>query len=481
MRRRVRLALLLLATLTRLWGLDAPSLWLDEAFSHAFATVTPDIAWEAMIVDGVHPPFYYLLLRPWLVLAGRSEFALRFPSALAGVLTVALVIRAGRLWLGEGAGHWAGLLLALNPFHVWYSQEARMYALFGALATAVLMAFWWALRSRTTRAWVVLALLSAFAYSTHYFALYLPLVQFVYLLITFRRHYGALVSWTVTQAAAALPLAAWLVALYTIAGGSFGIGWIPTPRPDDLLRTLWAFGMAYDGRVTPLVVIAVAVWMALLTLGVWRGPGSQRVRWLLLLSLALPPLVTFLLSLRRPAYVDRFFIAAVPPFVLLAAAGLARLPRPMPLVVGLALAGLGLWGMVRFHSDPVFVKEDWRAAAAYVEARERHGDALVLRYFQDHLPFGYYYRGGLNPEAMTLNRVTKPLSELTAGSDRLWLILHPVNTDPIHLAGSEPFALALDDRDPAISSWIAAHPPGEVRSLPGLSVMRFDLEDGPQE
>ncbi|MGC9336428.1 MAG: glycosyltransferase family 39 protein, partial [Anaerolineae bacterium] len=355
--------LLLLAALTRLWGLEVRSLWMDEAFSHAFATVPPSIAWEAMIVDAVHPPFYYLLLRPWLDLAGGSEFALRFPSVLAGVLTVALVIRAGRQWLGERAGQWAGLLLAVNPFHVWYSQEARMYALLGALAIAVLMAFWWALHDTRSRSWMPLALLSAVTFSTHYFALYLPLVQFIYLLVTFRRHHQALIPWTVTQAAAALPLAAWLVTLYSVDGGTFGIGWIPTPRPTALLKTLWAFSMAYDGRVTPLVVLSVAAWSALLTVGVWRGPGSQSARWLLLLSLILPPLVTFLLSLRRPVYVNRFFIGGVPAFVLLAGAGLMDAPRAVRGAFGVALVGLGLWGVVCFHTDASFIREDWRGVA----------------------------------------------------------------------------------------------------------------------
>jgi len=85
----------LLAAAVRLCGLGVQSLWLDEAFSHLFATLPLDMVWQAMIVDAVHPPLYYLLMRLVIVLVGGSEFALRFPSALAGVLTVALLYRAG--------------------------------------------------------------------------------------------------------------------------------------------------------------------------------------------------------------------------------------------------------------------------------------------------------------------------------------------------------------------------------------------------
>ena len=135
------IGVMLLATFARLWGLGTQSLWMDEAFSYLFGTLPLGMAWETMIVDAVHPPLYYLLLRPWLALVGESELVLRFPSAVVGVLTVAILYRAERCWLDRRTAGWAPLLLALNPFHIWYSQEARMYALLGLLSLVVLVAF----------------------------------------------------------------------------------------------------------------------------------------------------------------------------------------------------------------------------------------------------------------------------------------------------------------------------------------------------
>jgi 4-amino-4-deoxy-L-arabinose transferase-like glycosyltransferase len=449
---------------------------MDEAFSHLFATLPLNLSWQAMIVDAVHPPLYYLLLRPWLALAGDGEFALRFPSALAGVLTVALSLQVGRDWLGERAGVWAAFLLALNPYHVWYSQEARMYALLGLLSLAVLAAFWRVLRRRRRGDWAILGALSALAYVTHYFALYLPLIEFIFLLSKFRRYHRALARWAVVQALAVLPLAGWLTALYATAGGTFGIGWIPAPRLVDPLLTLWSFGMAYDGRLTLGVVAGLAMWGGALVLGMWRGLVVEDAKLFLILSLALPLLVTLLLSLRRPTYVDRFFIGSLPAFVGLAAVGLVRLPRPALCVVGLALAGLGIWGVARFHLDPMFAKEDWRAAARYVEARERTGDALALRYFQHVVPFGYYYRGELEPQAVTVNRVTTPVEGLASGYGRLWLVLRARHGDPHHLAWSEPFDPELDEANPVVRKWIAFHQRENEAAYSGVSVLLFDLE-----
>ncbi len=471
--------LLLLATLTRMWGLGRPSLWLDEAFSHLFAVLPLQMAWQAIIVDAVHPPLYYLLLRPWLTLAGGSEFALRLPSALAGVLTVALLLRAGRRWLGRRATGWSGLLLAVNPFHIWYSQEARMYALLGLLWLGSLWAFWQAVHRQRPGAWTLLGVLSALAYLTHYFALYLPLVQFAFLVATLRRHHRALARWTLTQAVAALPFAGWLTALYSVGGGTFGIGWIRQPGLSDLLRTLWSFGMAYDGRITPIVAVGLLVWVGLAGWGMGyggRAAGAQRVALPLLgLGLALPLLATFLLSLRRPAYVDRFFIGSLFSFLLLAGGGLARIPRWPRWAAGLALAGLGIWGTARFHFDPLFAKEDWRGAAAYVRTRERTDDGLALRHFQYVVPFLYYYQGALEPEAVTVNRDTASLDELAAGHRRLWLLFRGRHDDLHHLAWNEPFDLERDEGHPEVRAWLERHPPAEVVAFPGVTLMRFDL------
>jgi len=75
------------------------------------------------------PPGYYVLLRAWEFFSGRSEFALRYFSLIFGVLGVALIYRLGRRGLGTGAGVIAALLLTLQPFHTFYSQDARMYSL----------------------------------------------------------------------------------------------------------------------------------------------------------------------------------------------------------------------------------------------------------------------------------------------------------------------------------------------------------------
>jgi 4-amino-4-deoxy-L-arabinose transferase-like glycosyltransferase len=134
------LLLLALAFGLRVYRLDGPSLWYDEAFSIALARSG---VWQPL---EAHPPLFYLILRLWMALAGSSEFSARFLSVGVGVLTVALFgAAAARL----GRSPWAGLLgLALAatlPFWIWESREVRMYS---ALGMWTALALWMELQGR---------------------------------------------------------------------------------------------------------------------------------------------------------------------------------------------------------------------------------------------------------------------------------------------------------------------------------------------
>ena len=117
----------------RVYRLGDQSLWYDEAVTAQVAAqgIAELTRWTA---DDIQPPLYYYAVAGWTRLAGRGEWALRFPSAAFGVLTVALLAAAARRLFGRGragqvAALAAALLAALSPLYVYYAQEARMYTL----------------------------------------------------------------------------------------------------------------------------------------------------------------------------------------------------------------------------------------------------------------------------------------------------------------------------------------------------------------
>ncbi|HBY95651.1 MAG TPA: hypothetical protein DEP84_17140, partial [Chloroflexi bacterium] len=173
----------LLAFALQSWALGGQSLWYDEGFS-AWLAARPTADIIVRTAADIHPPLYYLLLHGWIAFAGQTEFALRFPSVLAAVVTVPLLWRLARRLLGWGAADGAALLVAFSPLWLWYAREARMYTLVTALGVAALLVLVGQLHQEPRLGTVtVLAALDIAAVYTHFYAWFLVAVQVAWLLL----------------------------------------------------------------------------------------------------------------------------------------------------------------------------------------------------------------------------------------------------------------------------------------------------------
>ncbi len=495
----------LLGAALRLFHLGTQSLWLDESLSVVFAAVPFKTGMEAVVTDGVHPPLYYLVLRLFLYM-GQSESVVRLPSVVFGTLGIPLVYEIARLCFDQKVGLVSALLLSLSPFHVWFSQEARMYTMATFLTLASIYFFlcllqghgqrkgdqpllssplqraWDCQSGEARRWWLGFVVCTALGYYTHYFTFFITLAEFAYLLITFRTHYHLFKKWTLAQAAAFLPLVPWLVAIFTREMISFGIGWVPRPEWLDLCKTLWNLSVGYTGALTPGIILSLLPFVLAFLWGVWIGAPSSKVRHprlFLHLWFWLPMLVAFLLSLRRPIYIDRLFIMTLPAYLILLAWGIAspkaswaRWALGAGLVVAMAV------GLSRVYFDAsLYTKEDWRGAARYVQNQSQPCDIITLRNFQDLLPFNYYYQGEVQRVPITLNRVTTPLAELSAGHCRLWVVYRHPHESSHFLARSQPFDLDSQEGDPQVRGWLMDHQNDilEEKGFSGVQVILYDL------
>ncbi|MEK7113121.1 MAG: glycosyltransferase family 39 protein [Patescibacteria group bacterium] len=121
------------------------SLWLDEAIG---AMAARDFSFFGILNNfpkfDNHPPLYYLLLKGETSLFGFSEISLRFPSIIFGVATVYFTYITARHFVGKKEKffpNFCALLLATSPLHIYYSQEARMYAMAAFLAVVAVYSF----------------------------------------------------------------------------------------------------------------------------------------------------------------------------------------------------------------------------------------------------------------------------------------------------------------------------------------------------
>jgi len=427
--------LLLVALGVRLWRIGAESLWLDEATSLFLArkSAAGVIAWTA---KDIHPPLYYLLLHFWRVF-GESEAALRSLSAVAGALSTVVLHALGARLFDRRTGFVAGVLLALAPIHVWYSQQARMYAWLGfwaLLSSLCLVAF---LDSRRARFAVGYVLASAAALYTHYYTVFVFLAQGVYVLYEARRarrwrHVG---EFAAGVGASALLFAPWIpTMLFQVTSG--GGGWVArggTPGLRALADILVGFSVGNVRAMYPFWLrwLAYGLLAGLSAWAIWAGlraPERAPRRGVVFAAvyLAVPVGTAWLISQVKPLYSERYLVTFLPGYLLLAAGGVGALPKAWLRRVAVALLvaamAFGLWQM-----GNVLQTEDWRSAAAYVSERAADGDVAVFYPGWDAKPFGYYSTADL--PAWTWFKVPLPPDEVESsvrpgveGYRRAWLV-----------------------------------------------------------
>ncbi|HEY72357.1 MAG: hypothetical protein DRJ03_04270 [Chloroflexi bacterium] len=412
------LIILLLAAFLRFYRLDAQSFWNDEGNSARIAERSLDLILEGAAGD-IHPPGYYLLLHYWRAMFGQSEFALRSLSVAAGVATVAFTYLLGRCLFGKSTGLVAAFLGAISPFAVYYSQEARMYALLGALSAASIYLLFRCLKkpgfsvSKATKTWFLVYVLTAAAgLYTHYafpFVLLVHNVVFGLWWLAVARRSGErwrwLLAWGGAQAAIAALYLPWLlIALRSVTGWSpAGQGYELGPALLDVLRIL-TVGITLPIEQATLALVGAG---ALLLAGLWPRK-AERMDWLGVASqalyLLLPVVLIFTFGLYKPAWL-KFLIVVLTPFHILTAHGIENLTqfairpdrsgRRLQLAICVLLLTscflLLIPSLHNLYFDPAYFRDDYRQVACDVMAVSRPKDAIVLNAPNQWEAFTYYY------------------------------------------------------------------------------------------
>ena len=172
----------------RFWALGTQSIWYDEFVTVQVASRPLGDLFGTIAKREGSPPLYFFLSWIWTRLFGDGEVALRSLSTIAGILTVAIAYSIAReLGQSRRTCRLAALLVATNPLLIWYSQEARPYALFVALAAASLL---WCVRAANhgrSRDFLFWGVWSALALSTHYFAVFFVAAEAAWIFLA-QRH-----------------------------------------------------------------------------------------------------------------------------------------------------------------------------------------------------------------------------------------------------------------------------------------------------
>ena len=258
--------ILALALGMRVWTLGEKNLWLDESSSWEIATssVTQLVTVTA---EDPHPPLYFLALKGWIAIFGDSVIALRSLSVASGLLAVYLAFRLAAICLGRGASYAVLLWFAVSPNAIYFSQEARVYALATAAVLGLCLAYrrWVDSDFRSWPALVAYGGCGAAGLYLHYFTALPVVALWLHAIFLATRRPFSWRPWLLVHAGIALLYSPWIgPALAQIERGQpwwrRQVGWEQIPGyAADLLRelTFGIYGVPIVGTVTGAVGVCV--------------------------------------------------------------------------------------------------------------------------------------------------------------------------------------------------------------------------------
>jgi hypothetical protein len=394
---------LALAAFLRFDGLGQPSYWLDEVLHQRVTTTALSQSWWKWLV-GFEPengPLYYAsqaLMRAF----SMSEFAGRFPAALFGLITIPLLWLAGKHTEDHGIG---AALLAISPLAIYYSREARPYALMMMLTAALIVAL--------LRGWSVIAVVLAMIYTAA--AVAPVLAAFLIVAVVDRRWK---IAATTVIALIALPL------LYRGAAQPAGNA-LPLHLDfalfDSLLRnfSVTALTSHFGGRA------AIALFL-LAIIGAIALAKRDRRTAIVVIGMSVLPLVIALgaLVVFKRWYAIRYLTPVLPAYLLLAGAGIAFIARRFHVIalVIVALFVTQTWHAAR--TEP-WQKLNWRLIAEKIRVNAKPGDLVLTAEPWSTIMIDWYKVANVQHAAME----SAPLAQLFANAHPSWLVTAGLSDD----------------------------------------------------
>lgn len=383
--------ILLVAFIVRLINFNQ-SFWLDEAAQMVMSQKPLLFQWVGRAND-FHPPLYYLFMHLWLGL-GRQEWFLRLPSVIFGVGMVYLSYVFTRKLFNEKTALLSALFLAIAPFHIYYSQEARMYSFFAFLATLSMFLFW-------LRRWNYYLIVTTAMLYTHYSSFFVILAQLIWIIFKEREIFK---NWGENLTIALLLFIPWLPQfIKQLRAGEVLLEILPAWQSVASLSPIKALPLlffkfslgriSFDNKIVYLLVMILII----VTIGFtfWNGLRRlSREKLFLVNWLFIPVIGTWTLSLYAPMFQPFRLLFVVVPFYILLVVGiieLSNLSRQKLAVIWIMFISLA--GLSMYYVNPKYQREDWKKAVQLIESKPLEKTVAIFEFSAPLAPYEWYSRG----------------------------------------------------------------------------------------
>lgn len=445
------IAIMLVAFAVRVFYLNERGIWYDEAFAILYASrsfqemLSGTLSSVGGAAADVHPLFYYFSLHLWLGIAGDSVFSARYYSVLYGIATIPIIYCLARELFNPRVAAISSALLALAPFHLAYSQEARMYAQLGFWSALAFYAFSRYRRSAAKKWWTLFVFAGAGALYSHNLAFVALSALGVWVIADALRTRTTRVLLATGLASLAM-IALWSPWLVNVPG-QFGkieqAYWVPIPTITTLVQTLMVFAFDFENAAYPQAMLPVLVFVAI-TLPAFIAFGIFRIRErraaIYAASMTILPIVfLFVLSLIRPVYIIRALMPAFVWYIILIGWMVAELPPLLSRAFVVGFAGILMMILSAYYTYAEFPRSPFQQAAGALHARFQPNDAIVHDNKISYFPMHYYDRtlaqsfiadpagAGSDTLALPTQRALQlyasSLQDATANKSRVWFII----------------------------------------------------------
>ena len=360
----------LLAAVVVARHLGTKPLWRDEAISVSVATRPLLRVLSVLPHHDANAGLYYSLLHFWLRLGSSTVWARGF-SAVCFTAAAGLAGWAASRWWGWEIGLACGLLVATNPFLVYYGQETRPYSLAFLLAVLSTITLFWH-GERPAAGWYV-ATTIALVYVNLFAVLLVAAMAGAVVLVHLRRHQPVpkvLIRGWVAIAGASAPLAGLM-----LIGEGGQIGWLTRPTVATLVRTWTAMAGGWLGLALMLALAATAAIVTARN----RPAEDQVVVAALAAAFAVPIPTLWAVAQVVPSYLERYVICSVVGLIGLVGAGLRvviDVAGPVAAAAVLVVL-LVIGGQHTAQMEAVAFKIDNAPAVVdFINSRSQPGDAI---------------------------------------------------------------------------------------------------------
>lgn len=406
------------------------SLWLDEATSALTTKMSLADFFTKFMPGDFHPPLYYLLLRVWSLFFGTSEIALRSLSILFGVGTVYLVYLIGKKIINSEVGLIAGILLATSGLHIYYSQEARMYAMSTFLVALFIFSLVKIIKNESrVEYWLIFALTLALIGLTDYLPLLILAPIWIFIIIGKYKpkFWFKFVASHIIIAISFLILLPLFIKQFTsgISVTSSSPAWVQVLGTFSLKDILlipvkFAIGrISFDNKF--IYAGFVCLILFIFAFLIYKSRSYFKSLQLIYLWLAVPLAIALVISLKIPVLNYFRFLFVLPAFYLIVASGVSSFKKKKTIIL-LIVIFINLISTFIYLTNMKFQRENWRGAVHYVESHKSQNSPVIFPANSQMEAYHYYAPSAkvYGPEAMNklhnqiwLMRYAQPISDPT--------------------------------------------------------------------